>query len=96
MFDFGVAKLDDDEQLTRTGAVMGTLAYMAPEQARRAADAGPLADVYSIGAVLYHMLDRRSRRTATCRPSVGSRCCSNEEPARPRSIEPSIPKGSRP
>ena len=52
----GVAKLEDDDKLTRTDAVMGTAAYMAPEQARSAADAGPLADVYSTSAVLYHML----------------------------------------
>jgi len=90
LFDFGVAKLEDDEQLTRTDAVMGTAAYMAPEQARRAADAGPLADVYSIGAILYHALSGE--------PPYGSvpalsrfALVLHEEPARPRTIEPSIP-----
>jgi eukaryotic-like serine/threonine-protein kinase len=92
VFDFGVAKLEDDEKLTRTDAVMGTAAYMAPEQARRAADAGPLADVYSASAVLYHML--------TGEPPYGhvpavSRLALvlHEEPARPRALEPSIPDG---
>ena len=90
VFDFGVAKLDDDENLTRTDAVMGTAAYMAPEQARRAADAGPLADVYSIGAILYHALAGE--------PPYGNvpalsrfALVLHEEPARPRTIEPSIP-----
>jgi serine/threonine-protein kinase len=92
VFDFGVAKLDDDDKLTRTDAVMGTAAYMAPEQARSAADAGPLADVYSTSAVLYHML--------TGEPPYGNvpafsrlALVLHEEPARPRSIDPTIPDG---
>jgi serine/threonine protein kinase len=90
VFDFGVAKLADDERLTRTDAVMGTAAYMAPEQARRAVDAGPLADVYSAGAVLYHMV--------TGEPPYGNvpavsrfALVLHEEPARPSSIAPTIP-----
>ena len=92
VFDFGVAKLEDDDKLTRTDAVMGTAAYMAPEQARRAADAGPLSDVYSASAVLYHMLCGQ--------PPYGNvpafsrlALVLHEEPARPRSLEPSIPDG---
>lgn len=50
--DFGVARLAGDETLTRTGDVLGTLAYMAPEQARGRA-AGPPADVYALGIVLH-------------------------------------------
>jgi eukaryotic-like serine/threonine-protein kinase len=92
VFDFGVAKLAGDDKLTQTEAVMGTAAYMAPEQARRAADAGPLADVYSVGAILYHML--------TGEPPYGNvpalsrfALVLHEEPARPRSIDASIPAG---
>jgi hypothetical protein len=53
--DFGVARLIDAEQLTVTGDVIGTLAYMAPEQAD-GRPAGPAADVYSLALVLYEAL----------------------------------------
>jgi serine/threonine protein kinase len=56
--DFGLAKLlDTDDELTQTGAVMGTPAYMAPEQADgRMADLDERTDVWSLGAILYECL----------------------------------------
>jgi serine/threonine protein kinase len=57
--DFGLAKLADDERedLTQTNMILGTPSYMPPEQAsaRRGA-AGPAADIYSLGAILYEAL----------------------------------------
>jgi hypothetical protein len=54
--DFGLAKRGSSE-LTQTGAVMGTPAYMAPEQARgETKTIGPAADIYSLGVILYECL----------------------------------------
>jgi serine/threonine protein kinase len=56
--DFGLAKnLEANDGLSRSGAVMGTPAYMAPEQAEgRSQDVGPATDVYALGAILYECL----------------------------------------
>lgn len=59
--DFGLAKqVESHDALTLTGAILGTPSYMAPEQAAgRRGTVGPATDVYSIGAILYHMLTGR-------------------------------------
>jgi eukaryotic-like serine/threonine-protein kinase len=59
--DFGLARrLQESSGLTRTGEVLGTPSYMAPEQASGGtSQAGPAADVYALGAILYEMLTGR-------------------------------------
>jgi hypothetical protein len=52
LMDFGVARLTDGDDLTNTGDVLGTLSYMAPEQAE-GMSAGPPADVYSLALTLF-------------------------------------------
>lgn len=57
--DFGIAQLADRTTYTHTGAVMGTLEFMAPEQSEDASDVDVRADVYSAGATLYVLLTDR-------------------------------------
>jgi eukaryotic-like serine/threonine-protein kinase len=58
--DFGLAKhFTTDIGQTRTGAILGTPGYMAPEQASSCKDLGPACDIYGLGAVLYELLTAR-------------------------------------
>ncbi|HZN57538.1 MAG TPA: serine/threonine-protein kinase [Planctomycetota bacterium] len=58
--DFGLAKrVEGGESITESGAVVGTPSYMSPEQAAGRGDVGPACDVYSLGAILYHLLTGR-------------------------------------
>src|SRR5262249_35226430 len=58
--DFGLAKLMDAENHTRTGSVLGTPSYMAPEQAMgHNKTIGPAADIYALGSILYEAVTGR-------------------------------------
>ncbi|MEZ4395274.1 MAG: serine/threonine-protein kinase, partial [Polyangiales bacterium] len=92
ILDFGVAKLRGEEEMTRTGAVVGTPAYMAPEQARGSAKVDERADVYAVGAVLYRMLTGRAPYTGD-EPAQLLSSLLHEAPPRPRALDREIPPG---
>ena len=58
--DFGIAQIDGGSGMTQTGATMGTLAFMAPEQKLSSRRATAISDLYSVGASLYLMLTNRN------------------------------------
>jgi WD40 repeat protein/predicted Ser/Thr protein kinase len=90
--DFGLAKkLKGDSGLTASGQIMGTPSYMPPEQAAGQADVGPLADVYGLGAVLYHLLTGRPPfQSASAMDTLFQ--VLEREPLAPRQLNPQVPR----
>jgi eukaryotic-like serine/threonine-protein kinase len=62
--DFGIAKATEQSSITQIGSVLGTAAYLAPEQAR-GEEAGPGADLYALGVVTYQLISGRLPYEAT-------------------------------
>jgi eukaryotic-like serine/threonine-protein kinase len=56
--DFGIAKAAEQSDITKVGSVLGTAAYLSPEQAR-GENAGPASDLYALGVVAYQLLGGR-------------------------------------
>jgi tRNA A-37 threonylcarbamoyl transferase component Bud32 len=91
VLDFGISRLDDEgTKLTQAGTVMGTPAYMPPEQAR-GEHVDERADVYAVGAVLYRALTGHAPFERDD-PMATMAAVFTEEPPRPRSFDPAIPE----
>ena len=91
LMDFGLAKrINEDSGMTTEGALLGTPAYMAPEQARGdIAHIGPHSDQYAVGAILYELLTGRRAFEGSPHSVIGEILSS--EPKSPRCINPQIP-----
>jgi serine/threonine-protein kinase len=91
--DFGLAKrLDAGIGQTQTGAVMGTASYMAPELAQgKAKEAGPAADIYALGAILYELLTGRPPFKAETHVDTLLQVV-RDELVPPRRLQPKLPR----
>ncbi|MEU6093961.1 serine/threonine-protein kinase [Streptomyces sp. NPDC047079] len=80
--DFGIAQVEGDTTITRTGEIVGSVDYLAPERVR-GHDPGPSSDLWALGATLYTAVEGRSpfRRTS---PLTTMQAVVDEEPAPPQ------------
>ncbi|MGH9288677.1 MAG: Stk1 family PASTA domain-containing Ser/Thr kinase [Acidimicrobiales bacterium] len=91
--DFGIARAISDhseQNLTKTGSVMGTATYFSPEQAR-GAPVDPRSDLYSLGCVLYEMTTGQAPFAGESAVAIAYKHV-QENPVPPRQIDPALPE----
>ena len=88
--DFGLAKLKNAANITRTGGTAGTLSYMSPEQLQKKGEIDHLTDVWSFGVTLYEMLTGELPFKAEEAPAV-IRCILEDAPTRPSVLDRRVP-----
>ena len=92
--DFGIAKvIGGGEGLTREGAVMGTPAYMPPEQLRGVLDLDPRADVYALGAIVYRLVTGALPFEGGTEYEITHLVLSGERPPPPSQVVSGLPGG---
>src|SRR5207253_9977356 len=91
--DYEVANsLDSEQGNTRSGAIVGTPIYMAPEQARgESKRMGPASDIYSLGVILYEMLTGRPPFKGDAPIDILFQIA-QDEPVPPSRLQPKIPR----
>ncbi|WP_083897794.1 serine/threonine-protein kinase [Nocardia vinacea] len=85
--DFGISRATGDVTLTETGLICGTAAYLAPEVAR-GADPTPAADVFALGATLFHALEGEPPYGASANPLAVLYAAANGQVSEPRHAGP--------
>jgi serine/threonine-protein kinase len=90
LLDFGIARSLHDTRLTNAGELFGTPQYMAPERVT-SIDAGPLADLYAVGCILYEMLTGKVPFDAPQLPAILIKHL-QETPPPPSSLVPNVPR----
>ena len=91
--DFGIARAlsdNSDQNLTKTGSVMGTATYFSPEQARGAV-VDPRSDLYSLGCVLYELTTGRPPFQGESAMAIAYKHV-QENPVPPRQLDPELPE----
>src|SRR5207302_8540327 len=88
--DFGIARAVDQSSITQVGSVLGTAAYLAPEQAR-GEEAGPRADIYSLGVVTYQLMSGRLPYEASSLSELALKQ-QRESPAPLDELNPRVPR----
>ena len=88
--DFGIAKAAEDSEITKAGSVLGTAAYLSPEQAR-GEKAGPPADLYALGVVSYQLLTGRLPYEAASLTDL-ARQQEASPPLSPSDVNPDVPR----